>query len=242
MLNLVVPLSLQSRFSIYENSDVVYINSHNTMNFRCNQTGGSGGDILLSGGNVGVGVNDAAVKLHVQQAAPSGVGGVPSGTTALIDNTGNNYVTFRTSADNNSYTGLLFQDNNVGGYIAFRNYAGSGANDGTNGDALYFGTYTDFIFQTGTAEAVNGKTERVRIQAAGHILPAANGTQNLGSTTLRWSTVYTSDLDLSNGIGDWTIVEGEDDLFIYNNKRNKVYKFKLEEVDPATAVPKKENL
>jgi len=47
---------------------------------------------------------------------------------------------------------------------------------------------------------------------------------------------------LSNGIGDWTIVEGEDDLFIYNNKRNKVYKFKLEEVDPATAVPKKENL
>jgi hypothetical protein len=231
-----------TRFSIYENSDVVYINSHNTMNFRCNQTGGSGGDILLSGGNVGVGVNDAAVKLHVQQAAPSGVGGVPSGTTALIDNTGNNYVTFRTSADNNSYTGLLFQDNNVGGYIAFRNYAGSGANDGTNGDALYFGTYTDFIFQTGTAEAVNGKTERVRIQAAGHILPAANGTQNLGSTTLRWSTVYTSDLDLSNGIGDWTIVEGEDDLFIYNNKRNKVYKFKLEEVDPATAVPKKENL
>jgi len=34
-------------------------------------------------------------------------------------------------------------------------------------------------------------------------------------------------------------VEGEDDLFIYNNKNNKVYKFTLQEVDPATATPKK---
>jgi len=79
-----------------------------------------------------------------------------------------------------------------------------------------------------------------KIDASGHVLPGANGTQNLGSTSLRWATVYTSDLSLSNGIGDWTIVEGEDDLFIYNNKRNRVYKFKLEEIDPATAVPRKE--
>jgi hypothetical protein len=70
-------------------------------------------------------------------------------------------------------------------------------------------------------------------------LPTANGTLNLGSATLRWGTVYTSDLDLNNGVGDWTIVEGEDDLFIYNNKKNKVYKFNLTEVDPADATPKK---
>jgi len=84
-------------------------------------------------------------------------------------------------------------------------------------------------------------TVRMTINENGHVLPGANGTQNLGSTTLRWSTVFTSDLDLNNGVGDWTIVEGEDDLFIYNNKRGKVYKFKLEEVDPSTATPKKDN-
>jgi hypothetical protein len=94
----------------------------------------------------------------------------------------------------------------------------------------------DLRFFTSNAGA---PTEKVRITSAGHVLPGANGTQNLGSASLRWATVFTSDLSLSNGIGDWTIVEGEDDLFIYNNKNNKVYKFTLQEVDPSTATPKK---
>jgi hypothetical protein len=70
-------------------------------------------------------------------------------------------------------------------------------------------------------------------------LPAVTGTKNLGSATASLGTVYTSDLSLKNDIGDWTIVEGEDDLFLYNNKRGKVYKFMLYEVAPATAPPKK---
>jgi len=82
-------------------------------------------------------------------------------------------------------------------------------------------------------------TERMRITSTGTVQPGANGTQDLGTSSLRWATVYTSDLSLSNGIGDYTIVEGEDDLFLYNNKSNKVYKFMLAEVDPANATPKK---
>ena len=74
---------------------------------------------------------------------------------------------------------------------------------------------------------------------SGNVVPEANGTRDLGSAALRWSTVYTSDLSLNNGIGDWTIVEGEDDLFLYNNKKGKVYKFALTEVDPNVATPKK---
>ena len=73
----------------------------------------------------------------------------------------------------------------------------------------------------------------------GNILPGTNATRDLGSSSLRWSTIYTSDLSLKNEKGDWTIVEGEDDLFLYNNKKNKVYKFALTEVDPATAPAKK---
>jgi hypothetical protein len=78
-----------------------------------------------------------------------------------------------------------------------------------------------------------------KLQVAGNIVPEANGTRNLGSSTLRWGTIFTSDLSLNNGIGDWTIVEGEDDLFLYNNKKGKVYKFALTEVDPNIATPKK---
>jgi hypothetical protein len=77
------------------------------------------------------------------------------------------------------------------------------------------------------------------LTVAGNVLPEANGTRDLGSAAARWSTVYTSDLSLNNGIGDWTIVEGEDDLFLYNNKKGKVYKFALTEVDPNMATPKK---
>jgi len=64
-----------------------------------------------------------------------------------------------------------------------------------------------------------------------NLLPATNNTYNLGSATLRWATVYTSDLNLNNGVGDWTIVEGENDLFLYNNKKGKKYKFALIEVN-----------
>jgi hypothetical protein len=77
------------------------------------------------------------------------------------------------------------------------------------------------------------------IEGGGTVRPGSNGTQDLGSSSNRWSTVYTSDLSLNNGIGDWTIVEGEDDLFLYNNKKGKVYKFALTEVDPSVATPKK---
>jgi len=74
----------------------------------------------------------------------------------------------------------------------------------------------------------------------GSIIPGgATGTYDLGSATARWGTIYTSDLSLNNGIGNWTIVEGEDDLFLYNNKKGKVYKFALIEVDPSVATPKK---
>ena len=50
-----------------------------------------------------------------------------------------------------------------------------------------------------------------------HLLPTATNTWDLGSATLRWRNIYTNDLQLSNGIGDYTIVEGEEDLFLYNN-------------------------
>jgi hypothetical protein len=76
------------------------------------------------------------------------------------------------------------------------------------------------------------------LSTKGSIIPVANGTQNLGSASLRWGTVFTSDLDMSNGIGDYTIVEGEEDLFLYNNKTNKVFKFVIQEVDPSEATPK----
>jgi len=70
------------------------------------------------------------------------------------------------------------------------------------------------------------------------IIPGANATHDLGTASSRWRNIYTSDLHLNNGIGNWTIVEGEEDLFLHNNRNGKVYKFALTEVDPAQSPPK----
>jgi hypothetical protein len=107
---------------------------------------------------------------------------------------------------------------------------------GTGGKIQSFGGNSYLVLTTNSG-GVN--YDRLKITSAGVVHPMGNGTQDLGTSSLRWATIYTSDLDLSNGIGDYTIVEGEDDLFLYNNKKGKVYKFALIEVDPTTATPKK---
>ena len=112
----------------------------------------------------------------------------------------------------------------------------------TKGRSIVSGSsQIDVMFTTNIARlATTGSNTFIGNQTVtGNILPEANGTRDLGSSTYRWGTVYTSDLSLNNGIGDWTIVEGEDDLFLYNNKKGKVYKFALTEVDPNVATPKK---
>jgi len=67
--------------------------------------------------------------------------------------------------------------------------------------------------------------------AGGDVLPDGDGTRNFGSGAKRWANVYTSDLHLKNDRGDWTIIEEENDLTIKNNKTNKMYRFKLEEIE-----------
>lgn len=72
---------------------------------------------------------------------------------------------------------------------------------------------------------------------AGTTLPKATNSYDLGSAALRWRNIYTQDLHLSNGIGDYTVVEGEEELYLVNNKSKKSFKFALIEVD-SSEVPK----
>ena len=72
------------------------------------------------------------------------------------------------------------------------------------------------------------------------IQPVTNNTYDLGTSSKRYANIYTQDLQLSNeavgdnGIdgtwGNYTIVEGESDLFLKNNRSGKTYKFNLTEV------------
>jgi hypothetical protein len=120
-------------------------------------------------GNVGVGTGaNPAAKLHVINSSVSGIGGVPSGSSVIVDSNSNNYLTFRNTADNATQAGLVFQDNNVGGFVVFKNYTGTVA---TGSDSMLYGTYQDHIFLNGASETVGygGKTERMRILSNGKI-------------------------------------------------------------------------
>ena len=65
----------------------------------------------------------------------------------------------------------------------------------------------------------------------GHQLPAVDNSKDLGSTSLRWRNIYTTDLHLANDRGNWTVIEEEDYLTLRNNKTNKVYKLVMEEIE-----------
>jgi len=95
--------------------------------------------------------------------------------------------------------------------------------------------------------ATDGSTDNhdARIQWTGSALSfdtdvIPDGSKNLGSTSARWNNLYVNDLQLSNKgqsndvdgtWGDYTIQEGENDLFLKNHRNGKTYKFNLIEVE-----------
>tara|TARA_B100001250_G_scaffold175928_1_gene151268 strand:+ start:409 stop:2241 length:1833 start_codon:yes stop_codon:yes gene_type:complete len=77
------------------------------------------------------------------------------------------------------------------------------------------------------------------ITAAGNIVPSAHSTYNLGSNAVRWNNIYTMDMHFSNKgsqndvdgtWGDWTLQEGDENIFMKNNRTGKTYKMNLTEV------------
>jgi hypothetical protein len=164
-------------------------------------------------------------------------GGSITATNIILNSINSVTSTAGSNIINSTYTGIN------GNWITYQNAGGilyAGLEDSTSSS---FGAtaYAGILYLTGARnfEIFTSSTKRLTITSTGTVQPGANGTQDLGTSSLRWGTVYTSDLSLSNGIGDYTIVEGEEKLYLYNNKNNKVYSFVLQEEDPSTATPKK---
>ena len=73
-----------------------------------------------------------------------------------------------------------------------------------------------------------------------NIIPELNNNYNLGTPSQRFSNIYSADLQLSNlsanpnsvdgTKGDWTLQEGENDIFMINNITGKKFKINLTEV------------
>jgi len=126
---------------------------------------------------------------------------------------------------------------------------------GASNDLKLYHNGTDSYISNGTNKLRIGNTHndgikfftnnstRWNIEGSGHIIPDANDTYDIGSSSYRVRDLYTGDLNLSNEgkkdkggndvdntWGDYTIQEGESDLFLINNRSGKKYKFNLTEV------------
>ena len=105
------------------------------------------------------------------------------------------------------------------------------------GDHSSSSNATRLEFMTGASEAA---AKKMSLTSAGHLLPASDDAQDLGSGSLQWRDIYTGDLNLNNTkhrvnevdgtSGSWTIQEGIHDLYLLNRINGKKYKFNLTEV------------
>ena len=188
--------------------------------------------------------------------------GGPSDHTRLRQNNGNFYLQ-KLSGDKNTSTTAILVDH---GNEAVELYQGGNKKlETTSTGATITGnlslsaddptlTFTDtnstnFRMTANTgylyfADATNNQTRATMSGSGtwsfnGQLNPGSDDTYDLGTSSLRWRNLYTTDLQLSNKgksndvdgtWGDYTIQEGENDLFLINNRSGKKYKFNLTEV------------
>ena len=99
---------------------------------------------------------------------------------------------------------------------------------------------SDTTFLTIDGSEAGAATFNAGATFGGALLPAADDTHDLGSSSKQWRDIYTGDINLNNTKtrdnevdgtrGSWTIQEGKDDLYILNRLNGKKYRFKLEEM------------
>ena len=113
---------------------------------------------------------------------------------------------------------------------------------GNDTDIIFKGTdnTADITMLTLDGSDAGAATFNAGATFGGSVLPSADDTHDLGSSTKQWRDIYTGDLNLNNTktranevdgtAGHWTIQEGDENLFILNRLNGKKYKFNLEEI------------
>ena len=161
---------------------------------------------------------------------------------AAIRNGGGATITLHGNPDSGNTAAT---NNHDMGNIAFKTADGTDRNNVCayiTGRAV--GTFTNSSHPTQlefwtTASSSTTVTKRAIFTSSGQFVPAADNTYDLGDSSTRWRNIYTADLQMSNKgssndvdgtWGNYTIQEGESDLFLINNRSGKKYKFNLTEV------------
>jgi len=151
--------------------------------------------------------------------------------------TGNQIVTVPDGIEK-SY---IVNNNTSGAFtVQFKTASGTGPTFATTDKGIKI-VYSDGTNIVEASSTTLGDITTGAITATGHILPGANDTYDLGASGNVWRNLYTGDLHLSNESktegnivdgtkGNWTLQEGNNDIFIINNKSGEKFKIKLEKI------------
>jgi hypothetical protein len=151
--------------------------------------------------------------------------------------TGNQIVTVPDGIEK-SY---IINNNTSGAFtVQFKTASGTGPTFATTDKGIKT-VYSDGTNIVEASSTTLGDITTGAITATGHILPGANDTYDLGASGNVWRNLYTGDLHLSNESktegnivdgtkGNWTLQEGNNDIFIINNKSGEKFKIKLEKI------------
>ena len=199
-------------YRLYDNSNNVYHDSYTSQVFRLNQNGGSGGNLIITGGNVGIGETNPESALHIKDT--------------------NAEIRVATAADGETARIALTEDADGDTHGGYMQYVGGGdtlrlgiINSGTNTDVI---TIKD-NFNVGIGSS--SPQSALMVKGAGangtiRIVPsAANGEAGIGfyqdtagtTMTTRWVAAVGG----WGNSGDFTIGYGNGgpDLLIQNDGR-----------------------
>ena len=147
--------------------------------------------------------------------------------------TGSNHpFQFRLTSGGSAYTAGVTGDQNGVQFFTPDNDAPS--------KIYYICTLHSNMVGTIYIQGANGANENVGVSTfSGNIVPSANDTYDLGATGTRWANAYVNDMHFSNKgssnsvdgtWGDWTLQEGENDIFMINNRTGKKFTITMREV------------
>jgi Chaperone of endosialidase len=153
---------------------------------------GSTGNTNYQNVIVGKGNTNSYAQLNIQNGSAGTAASSDVVATANNGSETTNFIDMGINGGGNTSTGVL-----GGANTAYLYATGSDFVIGNSTNAK------DLVFYT-TASSTS--TERMRLTSAGHLVPGANNSYNLGSSSLRWATIYsqnalnTSDARLKKNI------------------------------------------
>ena len=185
-------------------------------------------------GRLEIGGQDANATIRLNPNGTVGIGTDNPGDKLDVQNAGNCFVNIK-STDNSGRIAL-------GAHTNENRIKSADSGNGAKALKIFTGTSSDtgITINASNNIGINSTAPAGALDVGGNVFPAADNTHDLGSASKRWANIYTGDLNLSNEgsandvdgtWGQYTIQEGEDDLFLINRRTGKKYKFNLTEVD-----------